>query len=98
MSACEACRSGVEEGEACTTPGCSGDWRYAAPGRGHAEGCRYPLPAQTPASALSEDEREALRQSVGDLPPDDGEPWLFAAVERILAARLATRATKGGEE
>lgn len=29
----------------CTTPGCDGDGRYASPGRGHIDGCRYPLPA-----------------------------------------------------
>lgn len=26
----------------CTTKGCPGDPRYAAPGRGHIEGCSYP--------------------------------------------------------
>jgi hypothetical protein len=29
--------------EPCTTPGCPGDGRYGAPGRGHVEGCRFPL-------------------------------------------------------
>lgn len=28
----------------CPTEGCDGDARYAAPGRRHREGCRYPLP------------------------------------------------------
>lgn len=28
----------------CPTQGCSGDGRYAAPGRGHATHCRYPMP------------------------------------------------------
>jgi len=27
----------------CSTEGCDGDGRYAAPGRGHAEGCTHPL-------------------------------------------------------
>lgn len=27
----------------CSTPGCDGDERYAAPGRGHIDGCRHPL-------------------------------------------------------
>jgi hypothetical protein len=30
------------EVERCTTPGCRGDARYAAPGRGHVAGCTYP--------------------------------------------------------
>lgn len=28
--------------DVCTTDGCDGDARYAAPGRGHIDGCRYP--------------------------------------------------------
>ena len=28
----------------CPTPNCPGDARYAAPGRGHIEGCTYPRP------------------------------------------------------
>lgn len=34
----------------CQTEGCPGDGRYAAPGRGHREGCRWPLavPSTTP--------------------------------------------------
>lgn len=35
--------------EACTTPGCNGDGRYSAPGRGHRDDCHYPL--DTPAQA-----------------------------------------------
>jgi len=27
----------------CETPGCNGDGRYAAPGKGHLPGCRYPF-------------------------------------------------------
>jgi hypothetical protein len=26
----------------CPTPGCDGNANYAAPGRGHAQGCKYP--------------------------------------------------------
>lgn len=26
----------------CPTPGCPGDWRYAAPGRGHTAECKHP--------------------------------------------------------
>ncbi len=29
----------------CTTPGCPGDGRYAAPGRHHVPACRYPIVA-----------------------------------------------------
>lgn len=29
----------------CPTPGCDGDARYAAPGRGHRDGCTHPVPA-----------------------------------------------------
>lgn len=30
---------------ACTTPGCDGDGRYSAPGRGHRDDCRWPVQA-----------------------------------------------------
>jgi len=33
----------------CSTPGCNGDGRYAAPGRGHIETCHYPI-VPTPTS------------------------------------------------
>ncbi len=33
----------------CATPGCPGDGRYSAPGRGHDEGCRHPVPPTDPA-------------------------------------------------
>jgi len=33
----------------CATPGCPGDGRYSAPGRGHVEGCRHPVPPPGPA-------------------------------------------------
>lgn len=40
----------------CTTPGCPGDGRYAAPGRHHFPACRHPLLAQraVPSQGLSE--------------------------------------------
>lgn len=31
-----------EDWKFCSTEGCPGDARYAAPGRGHVEGCVYP--------------------------------------------------------
>lgn len=37
--------------ETCPTPGCDGDVRYAAPGRGHIEGCHHPLSDPAAASA-----------------------------------------------
>jgi hypothetical protein len=33
----------VDDWGGCTTEGCPGDGRYAAPGRGHVEECTYPL-------------------------------------------------------
>jgi hypothetical protein len=30
-------------GRGCPTLGCGGDPRYAAPGRGHVPGCKYPV-------------------------------------------------------
>lgn len=35
--------SGPQERYTCPTPGCGGDGRYPAPGRGHLAECRYPM-------------------------------------------------------
>ena len=39
--------------ERCTTPGCGGDVRYAAPGRSHIEGCTYPTQPPAPQAGAS---------------------------------------------
>lgn len=40
----------------CNTEGCTGDTRYAAPGRGHVEGCTHPFDAGTPPLEFREHE------------------------------------------
>lgn len=45
----------------CPTPGCPGDGRYGAPGRGHMPGCKYPL-ASEPHVVTSVEELEALAE------------------------------------
>lgn len=47
----------------CTTPGCGGDYRYAAPGRNHIEGCQYPFPT-VPMRTDSARQRTPLQQSL----------------------------------
>lgn len=54
------------EDDACTTPGCDGDGRYSAPGRGHRVGCHCPLPAD-PSPDL-----DALERLLGEA---TGLPW-----------------------
>jgi hypothetical protein len=36
----------------CSTAGCWGDPFYAAPGRGHVEGCTYPVPPLIPSNIV----------------------------------------------
>lgn len=77
-----------DEGEFtnCTTPGCDGDARYAAPGRRHITGCTYPFPAPVPVSDEAEAawEEWALHQLRFNL--DDQRPAFLAG---FRAARLA---------
>lgn len=60
----------------CSTPGCPGDGRYAAPGRGHLGECRFPLTAPPTA-----DEREAVVAAIYS-----SGVWRYEVADRILAS------------
>lgn len=82
--------------EACSTPGCPGDSRYAAPGRGHRTDCAYPFAASMDGlrALLAKYENDAYAggSTVGLAAhevPDLIEDWLAAhtnaAVEQARA-------------
>lgn len=45
----------VQQDDNCSTTGCTGDSRYAAPGRGHTQGCRHPFAARPSADTEMRD-------------------------------------------
>src|SRR5690606_32346728 len=50
----------------CDTPGCPGDSRYPAPGRGHVEGCKYPA-VPSDHTATTEDAAARLAAAEAEL-------------------------------
>lgn len=64
----------------CVTPGCPGDGRYSAPGRGHVEGCRHPVPPTDPAVTAA---AEALTTGWTGDPP---EAWALTIARTAVAA------------
>ncbi len=65
----------------CPTDGCPGDVRYAAPGRGHIDGCTYPLPTSKPAPTSANAGSSGLREAAEDRLFESLADWLGAQVE-----------------
>jgi hypothetical protein len=96
---CKCKRAPAPEG--CPTLDCPGDWRYAAPGRGHLPECHYPLPAPEgqverlcevmhdayEAAAATEgwETQERSRKPWADV-PEANKATMRAAVSALLTA------------
>lgn len=90
----------VPEPSARSTPGCPGDARYAAPGRRHVPGCKWPEPSEPAAEVLSSFARyravEYARSNSSDLSSEGVGALARGYHDGWLAAHRHKPAADGG--